>query len=350
MGFCIRDNGIILGSRLRGSDGVRGEAMISSWILNAAVAATCATAVIAQAASVDDAKSFPNRPMRIIVGPGPDIVGRLVGQKLTEAWGQQVIVETRPGGGGAIAGEMVAKATPDGYTLLLSSAAYTINAVMQPGSFDLVKDFSPVVFCASAPFVLLVHASVPAKTVQELVALAKAKPGSLYYSSSGNGTPPHLAGELFKSMAGVNIVHVPYKNAAPALIDVVAGQVQMMFAITSIGLPQAQIGKVRGLGVSSAQRTPLAPALPTLAESGLPGYEVIGWNGLIAPAGTPRAIVAKINAEASRALKQPDLMQRLSGAYYDSAAANTPEEFATYIRQEIAKWAKLVKETGAKVD
>jgi tripartite-type tricarboxylate transporter receptor subunit TctC len=261
-----------------------------------------------------------------------------------------VIVETRPGGGGAIAAEMVAKATADGYTMLLASAAYTINAVLQPGSFDLMKDFSPVVFCASAPFVLLVHPSVPAKTVQELVALAKSKPGQLSYASSGNGTPPHLAGELFKSMAGVNILHVPYKNAAPALIDVVGGQVQMMFAITSIGLPQVQNGKVRGLGVSSAQRTPLAPTLPTIAESGLPGYEVIGWNGLLAPAGTPRAVVAKLNAEVTRALKQSDLMQRLSNAFYDTSAPNTPEQFATYIRQEIAKWAKVVKETGAKVD
>jgi len=288
--------------------------------------------------------------MRIIVGPGPDIVGRLVGQKLTEAWGQQVIVETRPGGGGNIAGEMVAKATPDGYTLLLASAAYTINAALQPGSFDLVKDFAPVVFCATAPFVLAVHPSVAARTVQELVALAKAKPGVLIYASSGNGTPPHLAGELFKSIAGVNILHVPYKNAAPALIDTVAGQVQMMFVITSVGLPQVQNGKLRGLGVSSAQRTPLAPTLPTIAESGLPGYEVIGWNGLIAPAGTPAAIVNKINAETSRALKQPDVMQRFSGAFYDMAPANTPEQYATYIRQEIAKWSKLVKETGARVD
>lgn len=304
----------------------------------------------AYAQAGDATGSFPNKPLRVIVGPGPDIVGRLVGQKLTEAWGQQVIVETRPGGGGAIAVEMVAKATADGYTMLLASAAYTINSVLQPGSFDLVKDFSPVVFCASAPFVLLLHPSVLAKTVQELVALAKSKPGQLSYASSGNGTPPHLAGELFKSMAGVNILHVPYKNAAPALIDVVGGQVQMMFAITSIGLPQVQNGKVRGLGVSSAQRTALAPTLPTIAESGLPGYEVIGWNGLIAPAGTPRAVVAKLNAEVTRALKQPELVQRLSGAFYDTAAANTPEQFGGYIRQEIAKWAKLVKETGAKVD
>ena len=318
--------------------------------LGSAAVAMSVMATVASAAAVDDGRGFPSKPMRIIVGPGPDIVGRLVGQKLTEAWGQQVIVETRPGGGGNIAGEMVAKATPDGYTLLLASAAYTINAALQPGSFDLVKDFAPVVFCATAPFVLAVHPSVAARTVQELVALAKAKPGVLIYASSGNGTPPHLAGELFKSIAGVNILHVPYKNAAPALIDTVAGQVQMMFVITSVGLPQVQNGKLRGLGVSSAQRTPLAPSLPTIAESGLPGYEVIGWNGLIAPAGTPAAIVNKINAETSRALKQPDVMQRFSGAFYDMAPANTPEQYATYIRQEIAKWSKLVKETGARVD
>ncbi len=323
--------------------------MRMKFLLGGLGAALCAVAAVNSAAA-DEAQAFPNKPLRILVGPGPDIVGRLVGQKLTEVWGQQVIVETRPGGGGAIAGEMVSKATADGYTMLLASAAYTINAVMQPGSYDLVKDFSPVVFCASAPFVLLVHPTVPAKTVQELVALAKAKPGQLTYASSGNGTPPHLAGELFKSMAGVNILHVPYKNAAPALIDVVGGQVQMMFAITSIGLPQVQNGKVRGLGVSSAQRTPLAPALPTIAESGYPGYEVTGWNGLLAPAGTPRAVIAKLNAEVSRAMKQPDLVQRLSGAFYDVAAPNTPEQFGAYIRQEIAKWAKLVKDTGAKVD
>lgn len=296
------------------------------------------------------AQDYPTKPIRIIVGPGPDIVGRIFGQKFTEAWGQQVIVETRPGGGGTIAAEMVAKAPADGYVLLLASAAYTINAVMQPGAIDLVKDFSPVVLCASAPFVLLAHPSLPVRSVQELVALARSRPGQIYYASSGNGTPPHLAGEMFKSMARINIVHVPYKNAAPALIDVVGGQVQMMFAITSIALGQVHAGKVRGLGVSSVKRTPLAPELPTLAESGLPGYEVTGWNGLLAPAGTPRAVVAKLNAEVSRALKQPDLIQRLSGSSYDPAALNTPEQFAEYLRLEIAKWAKVVKESGAKID
>lgn len=296
------------------------------------------------------AQEYPAKPIRIIVGPGPDIVARIFGQKFTEAWGQQAIIDTRPGGGGTIAAELVAKAAPDGYTLLLASAAYTINAVLQPGSFDLIRDFSAVAFCASAPFILVVNPSMPVRSVQEIIALAKSKPGQINYASSGNGTPPHLAGELFKSMTRINIVHVPYKNAAPALIDVVGGQVQMMFAITSISLGQVQAGKVRGLGVTSAQRSPLAPELPTLAESGLPGYEVIGWNGLLAPAGTPRTVVSRINTEVQRSLQQPDVLQRLKGSAYDPAAANTPEQFAEYIRLEIAKWIKLVKETGMKVD
>lgn len=296
------------------------------------------------------AQDYPNKPIRIIVGPGPDIVARIFGQKFTEAWGQQAIIDTRPGGGGTIAAELVAKAAPDGYTLLLASAAYTINAVLQPSSFDLIRDFSAVAFCASAPFILVVNPSMPVRSVQEIIALAKSRPGQINYASSGNGTPPHLAGELFKSMAHINIVHVPYKNAAPALVDVVGGQVQMMFAITSISLGQVQAGKVRGLGVTSAQRSPLAPDLPTLAESGLPGYEVIGWNGLLAPAGTPRTVVSRINAEVQRSLQQPDVLQRLKGSAYDPATANTPEQFAEYIKLEIAKWTKLVKETGMKVD
>ena len=304
-------------------------------------------AALAQAAATPD---FPVRPIRIVVGPGPDIVGRIVGQKLTEAWGQQTVVETRPGGGGVIAAEIVAKSTPDGYTLLLSSASYSINAVLQPGSTDILRDFSSVAFCASAPFLLLVHPNVPAKTIKELVALAKAKPGQINYASSGNGTPPHMAGEMFKTMAGINIVHVPYKNAAPALIDVIGGQVQMIFAITSISLGPYQTGKARALAVSSAQRTNLAPELPTIAESGYPGYEVIGWNGLVAPAGTPKAIVDKINVEAMRALSQQEVVQRLYGAGYDAAKPNTPEQFAAQTRREVEMWRRLVKESGAKVD
>jgi tripartite-type tricarboxylate transporter receptor subunit TctC len=308
--------------------------------------ALIAASAIAHAAAPD----FPTRPIRIVVGPGPDIVGRIMGQKFTEAWGQQTIVDTRPGGGGVIAAEIVAKSTPDGYTLLLSSASYSINAVLQPGSVDILRDFTSVAFCASAPFLLVVHPTVPAKSVQELVALAKAKPGQINYASSGNGTPPHMAGEMFKSMARINIIHVPYKNAAPALVDVVGGQVQMMFAIASISIPHYQSGKLRALAVTSAQRTPLAPDLPTIVESGYPGYEVIGWNGLVAPAGTPKAVVDKINAEAMRALGEKEVVQRLFNAGYDAAKPNTPQQFADQTKREVEMWRRVVKESGAKVD
>ena len=304
----------------------------------------------ALAACGASAQEFPVKPIRVIVGPGPDIVARIFGQKLTDAWGHQTLIDTRPGGGGTIAAESVAKAPPDGYTLLLASASYTINAVLQPGSYDLFRDFSAVAFGASSPFLLVVHPSVPARSVGELVALAKARPGQLNYASSGNGTPPHLAGEMFKTMAKVNILHVPYKNAAPAIIDTVSGQVQAMFVILPLGLPHVQGGKVRALGVTGAKRSPLAPQLPTVAESGIPGFEVIGWNGFLAPSATPRAVVTKLNAEFSRALRQTDVPQRLAAVGYEPAAENTPEEFLAYMKAEVAKWTKVVRESGAKAD
>jgi tripartite-type tricarboxylate transporter receptor subunit TctC len=311
----------------------------------------CIAVASVLATGASQAQDFPTKPMRIIVGPGPDIVARMFGQKFTDSWGHQTIVEQRPGGGGVIATEMVAKAPPDGYTLLLSSAAYTINAALQPGQYDLVRDFSSIALCATSPFILSVHPSVPARSVKELIALAKYRPGQLVYSSSGNGTPPHLAGEMFKSMARVDILHVPYKYATPALIDVVSGQVQIMWPIMSISLPQVQAGKLRGLGVSTRERTRLAPQLPTIAESGLPGYEIVGWNGLIAPARTPAAVVQKINTEINRVLRSPETVQRLGQSSYDPAGdRNSPEQFTEFVRAEIAKFAKLVKETGIKVD
>ncbi|MGZ5115766.1 MAG: tripartite tricarboxylate transporter substrate binding protein [Burkholderiales bacterium] len=306
--------------------------------------------MLSAVANVANSQEYPTRPLRVIVGPGPDIVARIFGQRFTESWGHQTLVETRPGGGGTVAAETVAKALPDGYTLLLASAAYTINAVLQPGPVDLIRDFSPVAFAASSPFLLLVHPSVPARSTQELVALAKAKPAQLNYASSGNGTPPHLAGELFKSLAHVNIIHIPYKNAAPAIVDTISGQVHMMFAILPLGLPHAQSGKVRALGVTALKRSALVPELPTLAEAGLNGYEVIGWNGFLAPAATPKAVVSKINSEVTRSLKQSDVPQRLAAVGYEPASENTPEQFAAYIKAEIQKWAKVVKESGAKAD
>jgi tripartite-type tricarboxylate transporter receptor subunit TctC len=307
-------------------------------------------AALAFACPLAHAQDFPSKPIRVIVGPGPDIVARIMGQKFTEAWGQQVVIDPRPAAGGAIAAEAVAKAPADGYTLLLSSASYPINAALQIGTTDVIKDFSPVALAASAPFILMVHPSLPVKTMQELIALAKKRPGQINYASSGNGTPPHLAAEMFKVAAGINIVHVPYKGAGQAMIDLVGGQVQMAFAIVSAAMPQVQAGKVRALGITSLQTSPLAPDLPTLNSLGLAGFDVRGWNGFVAPAATPRPVVARINAEAMRALKQPEIVQRLKAAGYEAAAENSPEQFADFIKAELAKWSKVVKESGAKVD
>ena len=312
-----------------------------------AIGATLIALFMAAAAT---AQEFPSKPIRIIVGPGPDIVARIFGQKLTDAWGQQMLIDTRPGGGGTIAAETVAKSPPDGYTLLLASASYTINAVLQPGSYDLFRDFAAVAFAASSPFLFVVHPSVPARSVSEFIALAKAKPAQLNYASSGNGTPPHLAGEMFKTMAHINIVHVPYKNAAPAMIDTVSGQVQAMFVILPLGLPHVQAGKVRALGVTGAKRSTLAPALSTIAEAGIPGFEVIGWNGFLAPAATPKPIVARLNGEMMRALKQTDVPQRLATVGYEPPTPNSPDDFTAYMKAEVAKWAKVVKEAGVKLD
>jgi tripartite-type tricarboxylate transporter receptor subunit TctC len=307
-------------------------------------------AMTLSACALGGAQDFPTKPMRVIVGPGPDIVARIMGQKFTEAWGQQVVIDPRPAAGGVVAAEAVAKAAPDGYTLLLSSASYPINAALQIGTTDVIKDFSPVALAGSAPFILMVHPSLPVKSMAELIALARQRPGQVNYASSGNGTPPHLAGEMFKMASGINIVHVPYKGAGQAMIDLVGGQVQMAFAIVSAAMPQVQAGKVRALGITSLQTSPLAPDLPTLSALGLAGFDVRGWNGFVAPAGTPRAIVARINAEAMRALKQPEIVQRLKAAGYEAAAENSPEQFGDFIKAELAKWTKVVRESGAKVD
>jgi tripartite-type tricarboxylate transporter receptor subunit TctC len=327
------------------------DPFIASGRLRRAVVMATPGALLACAlATVAVAQDFPARPIRVIVGPGPDIVARLLGQHYTEAWGQQVVVEPRTGGGGVIAAEAVAKAAPDGYTLLLCSASYTINSVLQPATTNVLRDFAPVVFAASSPFVLMVHPALPARSLPDLIALARSRPGQLNYASSGNGTPPHLAGELFKWMAKIDVAHIPYKAAGPAIIDTVGGQVQMIFAISSVAMPQVLAGKLRGLAVSSRERSRLAPDLPTLAESGLPGFEVIGWNGLVAPAATPRAVIGRLNGEALAALRQPSFQARLVAAGYEPAAPNTPEQFGEQMRAEIAKWTMLVKETGMKVD
>jgi len=295
------------------------------------------------------AQDYPDKPIRIIVGPGPDALARVIGQKLTDAWGQPVIVDQRGGGGGTISAEAVARAAPDGYTLLLATGTHTINPSMYKLSYDMAKDFAPVTLLASTPFILAVHPSVPASTVGELIKLAQSKPGALNYGSGGSGTPPHLATELFKTMAGVNIVHVPYKTVAAAITDLVAGQVQVMFTVGPAGLPQIRAGRIRGLAVSTAKRSAFAPELPTVAESGLPGFDVFGWNGVLAPAGTPAPVVAKLHGGMVKALRGADVRERIAGFGFEPVGS-TPEEFGEFVRTEIARWAKVMKESGARVD
>ena len=300
-------------------------------------------------ASVAAAQDYPVKPIRVIVGPGPDVLARIVGQKLTDAWGQQVVVDQRPGAGGIIAAESVAKSAPDGYTLLLSTGTYTtIPSLYAKVPYDFAKDLQPVTLLATLPFLLVAHPSLPAKSVQELVQLARARPGQLNYASSGNGTTAHLAGEMLKSMAKINIVHVPYKGTVPGVIDLVAGQVHVMFAIIQSSLPYVQAGRLRALGVSASRRSSSAPQVPTIAESGVPGYEFISWNGIHAPAATSKAVTGKLNAELLKVIAAPDVKERMSGLGME-VAGGTPEEFGALVKSDIAKWAKVIREAGIKM-
>ncbi|HEY6863693.1 MAG TPA: tripartite tricarboxylate transporter substrate binding protein [Burkholderiales bacterium] len=311
----------------------------------ASVLALAAALLAADAA----AQAYPEKPIRFIVGPGPDSLARVFGQKMTEAWGQPVIVEQRGGGGGTISAEAVAKAPPDGYTLLLATGTHTINPSVYKTSYDIVRDFAPVTLIGSTPFVLAVHPSVPVHSVAELIALAKSKPGKLNYGSGGSGTPPHLATEMLKVMAGIDMVHVPYKTVPAAITDLVAGQIQVMFTVGPAGLPQIRAGRIRGLAVSTAKRSAFAPELPTVAESGLPGYDVFGWNGVLVPAGTPKAIIAKLHDAIVGAMKEPAVRERMAGFGFEPVG-NTPEEFGEFVKTDIARWAKVVKQSGAKAE
>ena len=307
------------------------------------LAAVAVTTTGALAASGDQ---FPNRPIRVLIGPGTDTLIRLLATKLQPAWNQQLVVDQRPGAGGAIAADIVARAAPDGYTWLISTAVFTINASMlaRP-SYNLERDFAPVTNLGTATFVLLVHPSVPAKTVVELIKLAREKPGQLNYASSGVGTPPHLAGEMLRNLAKINLLHVPYKSAVASLTDLIAGQVQLTFQFMPTALPHVKSGKLRALGVSSTQRTALAPELPTIIEAGLPGFEVIGWNGVHVPRGTPGAVIARINTELVKALDLPDIQERMNVAGLEPAGSS-PEVFAAFVKRDLARWAKVVKDAG----
>ena len=312
-----------------------------------------ALAVLAPCAAA--AGVYPSRPIRFVVafppGGGTDIIARSIAQKLSERLAQQVVVDNRPGAGGNIGTDIVAKSAPDGYTLLMGSAGpLAINAsLFKTMPFDPIRDLAPVTLAASTPNVLVVHPSLKATTLKELIALARARPGEINFASSGYGTPAHLAGELFNSMAGVKLVHVPYKGASPALADLLGGQVQIMFSTMPPALPHVRDGKLRALAVTSAKRSPAAPELPTVDEAGLPGFEANTWHGVVLPAGAPPSIITRLNREIVAILHLPEVMERLSSQGAE-ALGSTPEEFAAYIRSETAKWAKVVRESGAKAE
>ena len=299
------------------------------------------------------AQSYPDRPIRLIVGFPPggaaDILGRFAAQQLTTALGQQVVVDNRGGAGALIATEITARASPDGYTLLFTSIPHVINPhLYSKVTYDAVKDFAPVVQFVAVPLMLASHPALPARSVKELVALAKASPGQLNYGSGGSGSSGHLAMELFKSMAGVRFVHIPYKGVGPMMTDLLAGQVTLTISSAVPLSPQVRSGKLRGLAVTSPRRSPSFADLPAIAET-VPGYEVVNWFGILAPAGTARAIVTRLNNDLNAALGSPALRERLASQGAD-VVGGTPEEFARVIRSDFTKWAKVVKDSGAKVD
>jgi tripartite-type tricarboxylate transporter receptor subunit TctC len=292
------------------------------------------------------AQTYPDKPIRIIVGPGPDLLARLVGEKLQAAWGQAVIVDQRPAAGGVVAGDAVAKSPPDGSTLLLSTGSYTINSALRVKStYDFSTDLKPVTLMATLPFVLVVNMALPVHSVPELVVLAKAKPGVLNYASSGVGTPAHLAGEMLKLMAKIDVLHVAYKGAAPAVTDVMGGQVQMSFVPAPTALPLIKAGKLRAIAVSSPKRYFALPDVPTVAEQGYPDFAVVGWNGLHVPAKTPPAILQKLQQEVARIMSLPDVKERAAAAGFEPVGSST-EEFERFVRADIERATAVIKAAG----
>jgi tripartite-type tricarboxylate transporter receptor subunit TctC len=301
------------------------------------------------------ASVFPLKPVRFVVGFTPggpsDILARALGQKLGELWGQQVTIENRPGAGGNIAAEIVARSAPDGYTWLLgnNSILATNASLYRTLGYDPVKDFAPVALVAVQPNILVVNPQVPAKSVAELIALAKARPGQFNYTSSGSGAAAHLSGELFKAMTGVDMVHVPYKGAQPALTDVIAGQAQLMFATSASAVPYIKAGRLRALAVTTARRSEAMPELPTVSEAGVPGFEAITWHGVVVSAATPVPLVERLNHDIVNVLRLPEVRDRLASLGAE-VITGTPREFADYIAREIPKWEKVVKDSGARAE
>ena len=297
-------------------------------------------------------EQYPVKPIRIVVPYAPggsnDLMGRILGQKFTETWGKPTIIDNRPGGGSTIGIEVVTRATPDGYTLLSTSGGIAVTVSLYKLSYDPVKDLAPVSLLAEMPYLLTVHPSLPVKSVKELIEFAKAHPGKLAYSSSGAGTSSHLTAELFNSAAHVKMLHVPYKGGGPAVSAVIGNETQLTFNVITGPLPHVKSGKLRALGVSSRTRSEVAPDIPTIAESGLPGFDVISWYNMFAPAGTPNVIVNRLNAEINRILREPDVRDRFSRLGV-TPRGGTPDDLGNLLRSEIARYAKLVKETELKI-
>jgi tripartite-type tricarboxylate transporter receptor subunit TctC len=300
------------------------------------------------------AADYPIRTLRYIVpqaaGGSSDTLVRIVTQKLSENLGQQVVVDNRPGATGNIGGELAARAAPDGYTLIQVATSHATNPALQAKMpFDPIRDFAPVTLLSQAPNLWVVHPSLPAHNTRELIALAKSRPGQIDYASAGTGSSQHLAGELLKSLAGIAIVHIPYKGSPPALLDVIGGRVVLMCSTIAPAMPQVKTGKLRALAVTSLTRSAAAPEIPTVAESGLPGYEATAWQGVLLPAATPRDIIVKINTEIVRVIKQPEVRKQLADQGYEPVG-NSPEQFAAYIKSEILKWARVIKTAGLKAE
>ena len=321
----------------------------AAWSLGGIIVLSCGSALAQQQ------DTYPSRLIRMIVpqpaGGTTDVLGRFVSQKITEATGQQAIVENRGGAGGNIGTEIVAKARPDGYTLLtVASSTLTINPSLFPKMpYDTLQDLAPITTIAEVPNVLVAHPSLPVRNVKELIALARAKPNQLNYGSSGSGQSSHLAMELFKAMAGVDIIHIPYKGGNQLVMDVLAGQILLMMNNITTALPHIKAGKLRALGVTTLKRSPAMPELPAIDEAGLPGFENSVWYGVLAPAGTPVPIINRLNSIVVKALNMPDMRERLSNQGAEPVG-NTPDESAAQLRADIAKWAKVIKATGAKLD
>ena len=309
--------------------------------------------VLLLAAQAAQAQGFPSRGARIVVpfppGGTVDVLGRALGQKLSDKWKQSVVVENKPGAGTVLGTEFVARAAPDGHTLLLAVTAHAVNATLyRKLPFDPVRDFAPVSMVATTPNMLIVHPSVQANTVAELIALAKANPGKVTFASAGSGTAMHLAGEMFKSMAGIDIVHVPYKGTPPALNDLIGGVVNIMFD-TGVTLPHVKAGKLKAIAVTSTRRATLTPELPTMAESGLPGFDVVSWYAIFAPAGTPAAVVETLNRDVNDSLRDAEVRERMTRIGLDPVGT-TPAALEQHLKSEIAKWGKVVRDSGAKAD